>query len=260
MWLRPKTRIYYWNCSKFADFIRGERKPRALEWCKWDEWYQEQKKKRPIRYWLAEEGLSKLQDFLFFPIDIYTETRYYVENRWITKTHYLKTGLKPGHYYEFDYRVLHALFNELVDFIEIEYAYLAKWSLKEGNKNYKFKHGRSVEAGVDYLNWACNLKYNKAWGVIKKDPKYGKPTAQALTAQKIKRLYFWWKDRPNRPEHMTVTGFTWDQNKEDYLLGGKISRKELSNFKKLEKIEADYEKEDTKMLIELLKIRKELWS
>jgi hypothetical protein len=59
---------------------------------------------------------------------------------------------------------------------------------------------------------------------------------------------------------MVVAGLSWDQNKEDNLMGGKITRKELSDFKKLEKIEADYEKEDTKMLIELIKIRKELWS
>ena len=59
---------------------------------------------------------------------------------------------------------------------------------------------------------------------------------------------------------MTVAGLNWDQNKEDNLMGGKITKKELSEFKKLEKIEEEYEKEDTKMLIELIKIRKELWS
>ena len=45
MWFRPKTRINYWSCSKFADFIRGEKKPYALEWGKWDEWNKEQRKK-----------------------------------------------------------------------------------------------------------------------------------------------------------------------------------------------------------------------
>jgi hypothetical protein len=59
---------------------------------------------------------------------------------------------------------------------------------------------------------------------------------------------------------MDVAKLTWNQDKEDNLMDGKITRKELSQFKKLEKIEADYEKEDTKMLIELIKIRKELWS
>jgi hypothetical protein len=260
MWFRPKTRINYWSCSKFADFIRGEKKPYALEWGKWEEWKKEQKRKRPIRYWLAEEGLSKLQDFVMFPMDVYDEIKYYINNRWITKTHYLKTGLEPGHYYELDYRILHGLFNELVDFVEIEYAHLAKWSLKKGTKNYKFKHGRSVEAGLAHLDWACSLKYDKSWGVNKKDPKYGKPSSQAISAQKIKELYLWWKDRPNRPEPMDVAQLSWNQETEDSLMDGKITRKELSQFKKLEKIEADYEKEDTKMLIELIKIRKELWS
>ena len=45
MWLRPKSRIHYWSCSKFADFIRGEKKPYALEWGKWDEWNKEQERK-----------------------------------------------------------------------------------------------------------------------------------------------------------------------------------------------------------------------
>ena len=58
MWLRPKSRIYHWNCSRFADFIRGEKKPFALELGKWDEWNKEQKNKRPIRFWLAEKGLK----------------------------------------------------------------------------------------------------------------------------------------------------------------------------------------------------------
>jgi hypothetical protein len=254
-------RIHPWSCSRIADFIRGEKKPYALEWGKWDEWNKEQRKKRPFRFWLSEDVLPKLQDLVMFPADIYTDIRYYIDNRWITKTHYLKTGLRPGHYYDLDYRILHGLFNELVDYVEIEYAHLAKWSLKKGTKNYKFKHGRSIEAGLDYLNWACSLKYNKEWGLEKKDPKYGKPTSQALNAQKIGKLYMWWKEvRPNRPEPITVAKLNWDQNKEDNLMGGKVSKKELSEFKKLEKIEADYEKEDTKMLIELIKIRKELWT
>jgi hypothetical protein len=260
MWLRPKTRMDYWNCSRFADFIRGEKKPFALEWGKWSKWKKEQQKKRPVRYWLAEEGLSKLQDFVMFPVDVYTEIRYYIMNRWIDKTHYLKTGLKPGHYYEFDHRILHGLFNELVDFVEIEYAHLMKWSLREDAKNYTFKNGRSAEAGLAYMDWSCNLKYDEDWGVDKKNKKYGTPTDQAITSQQIKNLYLWWKDRPNRPDPKKVIGLDWDDKKEDNLFAGKISKKELLEFRKLAKIEAEYDKEDTDKLIELIKIRKELWS
>lgn len=254
-----RSRINHWSCSKFANWVRGVDKPFALEWGKWDEWKKEQQKKRPIRFWIAEKGLSKLQNFLMFPFDVYHTIKCYVDNRWITKTHYMKTGLKAGRYYELDHRILHSLFNELVDFIEIEYAHLAKWTDKD--KKYKFKNGRSEEAGTDYLNWVCDLKYDSDYGINKKDPKYKKPTEQAIAAQKTRDLYLWWKEvRPNRPDPMVASGLDWSDKKEDTLLSGKTTKKELSDFKKLEKIEAIYDKEDTKMLIELIKIRHNLWS
>jgi hypothetical protein len=254
-----KHRIHPWNCGKFADLIRGSVKPAGLTWDGWKEWKIEQKMKRPVRYWLAEEGLIKLQNFLMFPADIYREVKYYIRNCWIDKTHYFQTGLEPGHYYEFDYRLLHALFNELVIFVETEYASMAKFNNK--NKKYKFKNGRCAEAAMDYFNWCCKLKFDKNYGVNKKHPDYGKLTPQAISAQKIKELYLWWKDvRPNRPEPAKAAGINWDQSREDALLGGKITRKELLEFRKLEKIEQSYDKEDTKMLIELIKIRKEIWT
>ena len=102
-----KNRFNYWTCSKFADFVRGEKKPFALEWGAWDEWKEEQKKNRPIRFWLSDTFLGYLQDIVYYPYDIYNEIRHYVCNRWVDKTHYLKTGLKPGHYYELDKRILY---------------------------------------------------------------------------------------------------------------------------------------------------------
>jgi hypothetical protein len=91
-------------------------------------------------------------------------------------------------------------------------------------------------------------------------PEEERSPSQAEYAREEYELYNWWKDRPNRVEPMVAAGLDWDKQKEDNLLCGKISRKELSSFKKLEKIEADYEKEDTKMLIELIKIRGHLWT
>jgi hypothetical protein len=40
-----KSRIDYWSNSRLANWVRGENKPYALEWHKWDEWKKEQKKK-----------------------------------------------------------------------------------------------------------------------------------------------------------------------------------------------------------------------
>ena len=124
--LKKRSRINYWSCSNFANFIRGEEKPCALPWDEWETWRQESAKKHPFRYWVAEEVLDFLQNIVNFPMDIYHTIEVYVRNRYIDKLHYLHTGLKPGEYYDLDHRILHGLFNELVLFVESEQAHLMK--------------------------------------------------------------------------------------------------------------------------------------
>ena len=52
--LKKRSRINYWSCSNFANFIRGDEKPHALPWDEWEKWRQESEKKHPFRYWVAE--------------------------------------------------------------------------------------------------------------------------------------------------------------------------------------------------------------
>lgn len=239
-----RTRIHYWSSSKLADFIRGEKKPFALEWEQWDRYYDDLKKRKPRRYWITENLLKYLQNILYYPYDIYNEIRHYIRNRWIDKTHYLKTGLKPGKYYELDDRILHGLFNELVDFVEVDLAYL---SLFDRTKKYAFKNGRSVEAAYAYFEWASNLKYGEDYcGLDPSDPDYGKLTPQAEDAIKIKELYEWWKDeRPNRVDPFDI--FAKETHGDKY-------------FKLIDDREKLYEQEDTDQLIELIKVRGSLWT
>ena len=58
-------RNHYWTCSKFADWIRGTPKLGAGTSDEWDDW-RETAKVKSVRYWLAEEGLSGLQNFVMF--------------------------------------------------------------------------------------------------------------------------------------------------------------------------------------------------
>ena len=209
--IRP--RFYHWTCSKFADSIRGTKKPYALGWDEWNQWHKSAKQKHPVRYWIAETGLKKLQNLIYYPYDIYHTIKTYIRNRFIDKLHYLHTGLKPGEYHDLDYRILHGLFNELVIYVETECA----WSYgkpKEVKHLYKFKDGSCKQAGLDYLNWGIKDKYK------------GKLTTFAKSCKEIKRLYLWWTVK--RP-----------QRKNPYL-------------------DKWYE-EDTKMLVDLIKIRKDLW-
>jgi hypothetical protein len=249
-----KNRIHHWSCSKFADWIRGEKKPYALEWGAWDEWHNKQNKERPWRFWLSDTVLPKIQNIFYFPHDVYTTLKSYIRNRYFDKIHYLKTGLKPGGYYDLDTRILHGLFNELVDFVEVELAHLSLW---DTNKKYKFKNGRSIEAAYDYFNWVTNLKYDEQYGASKKDDHYGKLTDQAKNYRKIQKLYEWWKNiRPNRKNPYSDPSL----GDIDDICDNKKSKNKKKLYEKAYQSEIDQENEDTKMLIELIRLRHHLWT
>lgn len=243
--LKKRSRINHWSCSKFADWIRGTQKPFALEWKEWDRWHDDAKNKHPFRYWVADELLDCLQDFINLPLDIYHTFEVYIRNRFIDKIHYLKTGLKAGEYYDFNDRVLHGLFNELKDIVEIEYANIARIFRKEGI-NYFFKNGRCPLAGLDYLNWSSRCVYDDSWGIFPDDELYNQPTEQSKSANKILELYNWWKNiRPNRAN--------------PYELFSEVKDGQYY-FQKISKMEDSYYEEDTKMLISLIKIRDSIWT
>lgn len=242
MKLNKRSRFNYWNCSKLADIIRGVDKPYALPFDEWDSWRQNEAKKRPFRFWLAEEVLDFLQDIVNFPIDVYHTIDIYIRNRYIDKIHYLRTGLKPGTYYDLDYRILNGLFNELVIYVESELAHTMK-AYKD--RDYKFVKGRCKQAGLDHLDWAMNLKMNEDYGINPNEEDYGKPTHQAIVAKKIHELYTWWKDRDKRIDPYTV--YTKEKDGKYY-------------YRKIGEMEDNYDEEDTSMLVELVKIRGSLWT
>lgn len=224
-----KFRINYWTCSKFADWIRGEKKPFALSFDDWDVWKEKQRKERPWRYWMSDTLLRKLQNLIYYPSDLLHSIRCYLRNRYITQTHVLKSDLKKGEWYDLDTRILHCLFNELVEFVEIELAHLSKW---DRNKKYKFKNGRCVEAAYDYFKWASELdEYLQH---------------QKEDSIKIRRLYEWWtKERPNRDDPlMTITK---ESHGKEY-------------YKLIDDIEQEYTQEDTEKLVELIRLRGSLWT
>jgi len=254
----PRNRIHYWNCGKFADYIRGSKKPYALGWAEWDEWHDKAKDKHPIRYWIVETGFKKLQDIIHYPSDLYHSIKIYVKNRWIDKCHLVNTGLKPGQYYEFDTKILHGLFYELVDYVEVELAHMNKWTSKNKNK-YKFVKGRCAKAGLDYLNWSAKLTYGKDWCKNKTDPKYNKPTPQAIAAKQIKDLYIWWTvTRPKRKDPQDLSGYSTVESVFDKR-SAKNTQKLKNALARLEKIEQRYDDEDTDKLIELIKLRHSIW-
>ena len=246
----------YWSCSKFADKIRGIEKPFSGSSKDWEEWEKNVKKAHPIRYWLAEEALDKIQDFIRYPIDKLYDIKYYVLNRWVTKTHTLSSSLKKGEYHDFDTRIIHCLFDELVNFVEIEKAWMRVVYHDEDRKRYKVpgyeigpfrtRTWRCPEAGIDYLNW-------EATDSVTKD------TSQGESARVILELYFWWKNvYNNRPDPMDVSGWNVYCSRED----NKPEDSDKVNFmiSETHRIEKEYRKDEYEMLVKLIKIRGALWT
>ena len=275
-------RSNYWACSKFADWLRGTPKLKAGTSDEWNDWKKLARVKK-IRYWLAEEGLDKLQDLFMWPADQYNELRNYINNRFVAKMHALTaSSLKPGEWHEFDTRILHCLFDELVNFVEIDQAWMTVLFSDEERKKYQlpwwrrwklWRRWRCPEAGIEYLKWAANLAHDENNFSSPGDENYGKPTAQALAAQETMVLYLWWKHtRPNRPDPMEVSGWSehcaQKRGNGDDLFSSVLSnkktkkqqQKEREMLDHMQKLENQYDDEDTEMLIRLIKIRKSLWT
>jgi hypothetical protein len=275
-------RNHYWTCSKFADWVRGTKKLSAGTSEQWDEWTTTAQMKHNFRYWLAEEGLDILQKIVYWPTDTLYSIKYYINNRWVTKTHALTAharDIKPGEWRDVGNRFLPCLFNELQDFVEVE---LAWWHIAwddEARKKFqapwyargwfRWRTWRSPECGLANLEWQRKLVHDDEY--CKDEKYYMKPTPQAVKAQEILDLYTWWTvTYRNRPDPYEVSGWTAACESQREANGGKLSwgtpkdpeLKKAQNkaHKLLQKIEADYEKEDEQMMIRLIRVRHGLWT
>jgi hypothetical protein len=275
----------YWTCSKFADWVRGTAKLDMGTSEEWDEWRTTAKMRHNFRFWLAEEGLDYVQNFVYYIPNKIHSVKYYINNRWVTRTHALTAhprDIKPGTWSDVGNRFLPCLFNELQDFVEVELAWWhIAWAGKEERAKYKapfwaagwwrWRTWRCKQAGLDNLEWQRNLR----WGedeVGQGSPNLGKLTQQAITAQEILDLYTWWTETyRNRPDPYDASGWSAYCEASRKANGGKLSwsggdktpeLKKMSDkaHKALRKIEAAYEKEDEAMMIRLIKIRQGLWT
>jgi hypothetical protein len=274
-------RFNYWSCSKFADWLRGTAKLKAGTGKEWRLWEEEAKTSHPIRYWIVEEGLDAVQNFVNWPADKLNDIRYYINNRWVTRSHCLTAhprDIKPGDWCDVGNRFLPCLFNELVDFVEVEQAWHRVLWDAEARKEYRtpwwrsgwlrWRTWRCPEAGIAHLKWAANLTNAE---FLEEDEKHlEEPTYQAKAAKEILELYTWWKEvYPNRPDVHDVSGWS------DYC---EMRREKGYRFFDMEdktpeeaeqcrtaldksrEIEEAYEKEDEEMMIRLIKVRQSLWT
>jgi hypothetical protein len=255
VWLRKKLNV---------------NKPYALPWGGWENWEEELKANRPVAYFLTEtlpDWLEKPAEVLLDPL---YNARYYLRNRFVTKTHYLKTNLEPGKWHEYEKRILHGLFTELVSFVEIEQAgHHVAWDDEARKKHkqpwwhqYKLTRlgdWRCPEAGLAYLHWAMELD---------------EPVQQAESARETLILYTWWKDvYSTRRDEWEETGLREFWNNMDAKYGdgwlglgapSKMTKKEQAEYDRLSvavhQMEEDRAQEEEDMMIRLIKLRRNLWT
>lgn len=177
-----RSRRSYWSTSEFSYWIISRfTNLEIIKWATMEDWniYKSIfKTKYPVIYWFTKVFLSSLQNIIYFPYDVYLNTRYKFINKFINKTQYLDTKLNGSAYHEIDTRILHGLMETLVTFVEVEKSQM----LDIYELEYKYMSNR--EKGLQYLDWEILLN-----------------TKQGETAKSIKELYWWWVyERPTRPK------------------------------------------------------------
>jgi len=213
------------------------------------EFHKNARKKR-LCYWLLETMPMYFRVKKMQFDDVIYWFKYRLQKK--HKYHLIDTKLGPG-YYENDKVMLYGMFAILVDYVEIELAYM----------NHCFKEEKNTKTnkqnGLEHLDWQINLVNED------KSSKH-----QSDTAQEIKDLYMWWTDsRPNRPDAMDVSGYNDIEQEYDSDLSvmeilayrdEELKTKINTAFDKADIIDKQYEDQDTEMLIKLIKVRKTMWS
>lgn len=268
----------YWSCSAFADWLRGTAKLDVGTSEQWHHWRCQAQQSHPWRYWLVEHGLDYVQDFITWPVRKLYDIKYYINNRFVTRTHQLTAhirDIRPGHWCDLGDRFVPCLFNELVDFVEIELAWWhIAWASPEDRAQYdppwwatgwfRWRTWRCAQAGLDNLEWQRNLRWQEH--EVHDAASVGQLTPQAVNAQEILDLYTWWtQQRPARPDPMEASGWSayCEQRREQedgHWLGDRNHDVTGPMLDQMHALEQSYRDQDDAMLIRLIRVRGALWT
>lgn len=223
----------------------------------YEDWKTNTRKNHPVGWFLTETAPNWIQRAHEIITSPYYDTRYYIRNRFYRRTHVLRTDCPPGQYWDTDERILSAMANAIIDFVEVELAFKHKWCGSDDVPNAVWKNGRCPELGLKYLEWEMTLD----------DPaldEYSRADSQAKTSREIKVIYDWAKARPDRPDPMEVSGWSEFCAKYPGLWRKQETPEQAAEsavaLKKVREIEDQYNQEDEDMLIRIIKIRRSLWT
>jgi hypothetical protein len=256
------------STSKRVDFKKRlfPDMPDAASMEEWDEWNNKAKENK-LKWFIAETIPTWFAVTFQYRYENFISK---LKSKYIRKHNIITIdSLKDDEWYDTDTRLMHGMFQLLVDFVELEKAHMEIAFNMDNPPKYMLKAKyRSASAGLKYLEWESEL--GKEGGLN-----------QAKHAKKVRDLYMWWKFvRPARTELMDVKGVMDMSSSEFYSdLDSDDSKERVSNMladidrrkekepelyesvnKAYEDAEKAYNNEDEKMLIQLVKIRKSLWT
>ena len=224
--------------------------PNALSSSGWEDFNKEFKEKAPVRFWITDTLPAMYRPILRACRDASMWVRY----RTTQKFHVVRTGLAPG-YAEVDTMMLHVNFTLLKDFVEIQLANMERWVNGGQSPVPKWakwcpgysmiRSPRSPELGIRYIN---------------------NPDQTDSHAAKIRELYTWWcVQRPARqnivlPDYhdQRLGGLAMLDNRFDKTALDYISYRHAADDQF--KLEQEWSDEDSAKLIELVSIRRHLWT
>lgn len=240
----------------------------------WDKFHQRFEADAPVRHWVYKNKL-KLRAKIQRAMRIFDEIRYR-----IVRYHVVNTGLRPG-YYDKDTLMLHANFSLLVDYVERELAFQQEGQAEIDERilgkkiwrrlrhkvpfytTYREMTFRSRELGLEHLLWETGLD-------DKSLPKGQRNPSQAKSAREIRDLYFWWKDdRPNRtPPELDADVRELIDSQSIFYAGSPqmqkdhpvLAQKYYVWMQEYSSFDAYCEIEDEEKLMQLIKLRKSLWT
>ena len=255
----------HWAESSIVYKLRtwfGITKPIALQWGEWDEWKKTTKREHPIGWWFTEVLPDALEWFPKTFLDPFYLIGYYYRNRFHRQTHVLRTGFKPGKYHDLSERLLYGVMESLVDFIEVEKAWL--YIIWHPEDNLKLVKGRNAAAGLKYIDWEITLDSDDL-------PDDQRSDLQAAAAREMKTIYHWWKEvRPHRPDPMDTSGWLeycdeirdtgWELLDERRPKEPGEDERTRTMHRSMHEMEEAYDREDEEMLCRVMKIRLHLWT
>lgn len=251
--------------NKFFRWMRFN-PPSSASWDEWGDFEDKYREEAPIRHFIMKKLVLGFQVRVVMRL---ANIRRWIMYRTTERYHIVDTKLEPG-YYDADTLMLHSMFSLLVDYVEVELAWMNIVFDDEAYKKYfgwkrfiprilrGFIHDfRSKEHGLKHLEWEMTLDDPSL-------PEEQRCDHQAVRARKVLELYKWWTEvRPARQEIPYP-----DTGEDNHIFRGSKWRKEnpemaaaISKWARDTNAQEEaWEEEDTEKLVELVKIRRGLWT